>query len=255
MSNSIKLGDLDTEVLRSLTSQRSLSKAGLAVNSTTNTYTLTLGGAKQTDDIISVTVAVDGVAETATYTTLVGDADLSAVATALEVQIEALTGVASSAVGAVITITPATTTKAIVVTATVTKAVGDPTTTATVAQTIIGSKGIKTGSTFTFVVDGHMGSQTTQTNVALTGSVIPVSSFKWYLVTINTSGTVTATPNPVNGVNELPTIPANQAVVGAVKIATNDSVTFTPGTTSLNATGITDTYYDLSCVPKAGYPA
>ena len=254
MSKAINLGDSDQQVLRTLLGYRALTKAGLAVNSTTNTYTLTLGGTKQTDDIITVTVETEAGSVSGSYTVLSGDADLAAVATALELKIEALTGVASAAVGSVITITPATTTEAITVTATVTKASGTPTTTATVAQTIIGAKGIKTANTVSFIIDGHMGSQTTQTNVALTGTTIPVSSYKWYTISINTDGTVTATPGE-NGVNWLPAIPAGEAIIGAVKVATNSTTTFTPGTTGLSKTGITDTYYNLSCVPAAGYPA
>lgn len=254
MSRAINLGDTDHEALRKLLGYRAVSKAGLAVNSTTNTYTLTLGGTKQTDDIITVTVVTEAGTVSDSYTVLAGDADLAAVATALELKIEALTGVASSASGAVITITPATTTEAISVSAAVTKASGTPTTTATVAQTIVGAKGIRTANTVTYILDGHVGSQTTQTNVALTGDIIPVSSYKWYTVSINSSGTVTATPGE-NGVNWLPAIPTGEALIGAVKVATNASVTFTPGTDGLNKTGVTDTYYDLSVVPKAGYPA
>jgi len=253
MDRSINLGDMESTALRSLLSMRSFSKPGLAVNATTNTYTLTIDS-KQTDDIITVSVVTEAGTVTDDYTVLVGDADDDAVATALELVIEALVGVASSVVGSVITITPATTTEAITVTATVTKAVGDPTTTATVAQTIIGAKGVKTANTFLFGIDGHCGQQTTQTNVALGGSTLPASSFRWYLASIGTTGVVTMTPGTDNE-NMLPAIPANQAPIGALKIATGAAATFTPGTTGLNATGITDTYYDLSCVPKAGYPA
>lgn len=250
------LGDLETAALRTLTAQRSFSKAGLAVNSTTNTYRIALGGAVQADDILTVNVSVDGAAAvTAVYTVVGDEGTVAAIATAAEVEIEALVGVASAVAASTnIDVTPATTTQAIVVTVAVTKAVGDPALTATVSETIIGSKGVKTGNTFLFGVGGHMGSQTTQTNVALTGAVIPVSSFKWWLVSIDTSGTITMTPGG-NGENWLPEIPADQAVVGALKVATSGAVTFTPGTTSLNAAGITDTYFDLSCVPKAGYPA
>lgn len=251
MSKAINAGDVDSEALRSLIMQRSFSKAGLAVNATTNTYTVTIG-TKQTDDVITVNIITEAGLVTAEYTVLVGDADEAAVAAALELIIEALTGISSSATGAVITITPTTTTQGIVVSAAVTGT--DPTTTATVAQTIIGSKGYKTANTFMFGIDGHTGSQTTQSNLALTGAVIPVSSFKWWLITIDTDGTLHAAPGN-NGENILPSIPANQAVVGAIKVATSAAATFTPGVTSLNATGITDTYYDLSCIPKAGYPA
>lgn len=254
MSKAINLGDSDQQVLRTLLGYRALSKAGLAVNSTTNTYTLTLGGTKQTGDIITVTVETEAGSVSDSYTVLSGDADLAAVATALELKIEALTGVASAAVGSVITITPATTTEAITVTATVTKASGTPTTTATVAQTIIGAKGIKTANTVNYIIDGHIGSQTTQTNVAVTGETLPVSSYRWHTVSINTSGTVTVTPGEDN-VPWMPAIPTGEAVIGALKITTNSSVPFVPGTTGLNKTGITDAYYDLSVVPAAGYPA
>lgn len=246
------LNDLNYEALRSLVAQRSFSKAGLAVNSTTNTYTVTVGGTVQTGDELNVTVAVDGVAETATFTLTGSETTTTLAATQLEVQVEALTGVTSSAAGAVVTITPTTTTQAIVVTASVTGT--DPTTTLTVAQTIIGAKGIKTANTLAFGIDGHTGSKTTTTNIALGGAAIPISSFKWWLVTVDTAGTFTATPGE-NGKNVLPDIPASQAVVGAVKVATDATHTFTPGVTGLNSTGITDTYYNLSCVPAAGYPA
>lgn len=253
LDNAITLGDVETEALRSLMSCRGLSKGGLAVNATTNTHTLTIG-TKQTDDIITVTIVTEAGTVTDDYTVLAGDADEAAVATALELLIEALVGVASSAVGAVITITPATTTEVLSVTATVTKAVGEPTTTATVAETIIGAKGIKTASTINYLMNGHCGQKAATNNIALTGDVLPVSSFRWYLITLDADGTFLATPNTDN-VNLLPDIPANKAPVGALKIATSAAVTFTPGTTGLNATGITDTYFDLSCIPKAGYPA
>ena len=254
MSRAINLGSMDSAALRSLMGFRCLTAAGCAVNSTTNTYTITIGGTVQTDDIITVTVLAEAGSVSGAFTITATEDTEAKVATALELVVEALTGVASSATGAVITVTPATTTEAITVTAAVTKASGTPTTTATVAQTVLGAKGVKTANTIQFIVDGHNGSQTTQTNVAIGGSVIPVSSFRWYLLSIGTTGTVTATAG-VTDEDMLPELPSNQAPIGAVKIATDSTHTFTPGTTGLNATGITDTYFDLSCVPEAGYPA
>lgn len=251
------LMDVESAAIRSLLGCRSFTKAGCAVNSTTNTYRVALGGTAQTDDIYTVNVSVNGAtAVTATFTVTGTEDTVAKIATALEVQVEALTGVASAVASSTnIDITPATTTDAIVVTATVTKAVGTPTGTVTVTQTVLGSKGVKTGNTFKFAINGHDGSQTTQTNVALAPSAtIPVSSFKWWLIVIDTSGVVTTVAG-TNGVNVLPDIPADKAPIGAVKVVTNGSVTFIPGVTSLNLTGITDTYYDLSCVPAAGYPA
>ena len=255
MRRSINLGDVNTAALRSLIAQRSFSKAGMAINSTTNTYRIALGGAVQADDIITVSVLTEAGLVSDDYTVVGNEANVAAIATALELVIEALVGVASAVADSTnIDVTPAVTTEAIVVTAAVTKAVGTPALTAAVTETIIGTKGVKTGNTFMFGIDGHTGSQTTQTNVAIGGSVIPVSSYRWYLAVINTLGTVTTIPGEIN-MPWLPEIPASQAPIGAIKIATDGTHTFTPGVTALNATGITDTYYDLSCVPKAGIPA
>lgn len=253
MSRSINLGDINTAALRSLIAQRSFSKAGLAVNSTTNTYTITIGS-KQTDDILTATITGAAGVVTATHTVTAGNANDDAVATAFAAQIDAAADVAATATGAVITVTAVATTTAFSISVAVTKASGTPATTAVVAETIIGSKGVKTGNTFMFGIDGHTGSQTTQTNIAVGGTVIPVSSYRWYLAVISTLGTVTTIPGEIN-MPWLPEIPASQAPIGAFKIATDGTHTFTPGLTSLNATGITDTYYDLSCVPKAGIPA
>lgn len=253
MNRANGLGNIDTAAVRSLLTQRSFSKPGLAVNATTNTHTITLGGTVQTDDIITVTIQTEAGEVEGVYTVGALDDTLTKAATALELVVEALVGVASSAADTVVTVTPATTTEALTVTAVVTKAEGAPTTTATVAETIIGPKGVKTANTFMFGIDGHTGSQTTQTNVALTGDTLPISSFRWYLAVIDTAGAVTMIPSEDN-LNDLPAIPANKAPIGALKIVTDATHTFIPGTTSLNAAGITDTYYDLSCVPKAGYP-
>lgn len=249
----IGLSQIESASLRSLLGFRSTSKAGFAVNATTNTYTLTIG-TKQTDDIITVDVLTEAGLVTAELTVLVGHANEAAVATALELLIEALAGVNASAVGAIITIVPATTTQGIVVTSEVTKAVGDPTTTAVVAQTIIGSKGIKTANVLDFVLKGHCGQKAATNNIALTGAVLPAESYRWYLISIDENGNFTATPSADNTAI-LADIPVNQTPCGALKIATAAATTFTPGITSLNATGITDTYYDLSCVPKAGIPS
>jgi hypothetical protein len=253
MSIAINIGDLNSAALRSLTSQRCFTKAGLAVNSTSNTYTITVE-TKQTDDILTATVTGAAGTETAEFTVLVGNATEDAVATAWAAVINGLTDVSATAANHVITVVAAPTTSAFVLTTAVTKTVGDPTTTAVVAETIIGTKGIKTTNTIFFGIDGHTGSQTTQTNVAITGEEIPISSFKWWLVTIDVDGHINTYPGE-NGINLLPEIPQSEAPIGAFKVATSNAVTFTPGITSLSKAGITDTYYDLSCIPKAGYPA
>ena len=47
-----------------------------------------------------------------------------------------------------------------------------------------------------------------------------------------------------------PDVPASKCAIGAVRVDTNASVPFVPGTTNLSAAGITDTYYNLA----AGLP-
>ena len=50
----------------------------------------------------------------------------------------------------------------------------------------------------------------------------------------------------------LPPIPATECCVGALKVVTDSSHTFTPGTTAHNAAGVTTTYASLSVIPTAG---
>jgi len=47
-----------------------------------------------------------------------------------------------------------------------------------------------------------------------------------------------------NDVLEWPEVPVNKVAVGAVKVETG-AVTFTPGTTALDAANITETYYNI----------
>lgn len=79
-----------------------------------------------------------------------------------------------------------------------------------------------------------------------------------YLMQVDSSGTVTSvkgtevlTANLTNGVDVLrwPVPAAGKCPFGAVKVVTAAATTFTPGTTALDAAGITETYYNLSTVP------
>lgn len=81
-----------------------------------------------------------------------------------------------------------------------------------------------------------------------------------YLVCIDSAGAITTvkgdevlTADLVAGTKVLrwPALPANKAPVGAVKITLASTATFTAGTTALDATNVTATYYDLFAVPTA----
>lgn len=93
----------------------------------------------------------------------------------------------------------------------------------------------------------------------LSGSVLAVSSSVIYLLCINSAGTMSIvegdavlTANITSGYTTLKWPQPGESVcpVGAVRVDTNASVTFTPGTTNLSAAGITDTYYDFFALPE-----
>jgi hypothetical protein len=80
-----------------------------------------------------------------------------------------------------------------------------------------------------------------------------------YLVCLDSSGTLSTVKGTAvltahltggDAVLEWPEVPDNKCAIGAVKIATSGG-TFTAGTTELSAAAVTDTYYDLFCVPVA----
>lgn len=81
----------------------------------------------------------------------------------------------------------------------------------------------------------------------LSGSVVPASSYQKYYLLIDGSGTasvVQGTPASTAAGVKLPFPPQSQSIFGVLTIATDSSHTFTPGTTALNATGITASFVD-----------
>jgi hypothetical protein len=74
----------------------------------------------------------------------------------------------------------------------------------------------------------------------------PSSSFCYYLVSVDLLGVVTVTKG-ANNTYSLPPTPAGSSPVGAFLISTDGSATFTSGTTSFSATGVTATFFDIDC--------
>jgi len=81
-----------------------------------------------------------------------------------------------------------------------------------------------------------------------------------YLITVNASntlatvkGTAVANASLTNGTNVLrwPQPASGYCPIGAVKVVTASVATFTAATTSLNATDVTSTFYDLFCIPPS----
>lgn len=115
------------------------------------------------------------------------------------------------------------------------------------------------GTGFDYVIDGFSYNSAAQANVALTACAVQaVSTTCLYLLSIDADGTITTTKGTEVATADLtagtavlkwPELPADEAPIGAIKIATNASTTFTAGTTLTTAAGITDTYYNLFSMP------
>ena len=112
-----------------------------------------------------------------------------------------------------------------------------------------------------YCIDGILYYAADDATVAVTAAAVQaVSTTCLYLVCLDSSGTLstvkgtavsTADLTAGSAVLHWPTPTADTCPIGAVKIATSDSVTFTAGTTEFSAEGITDTYYDLFAIPTA----
>ncbi len=119
---------------------------------------------------------------------------------------------------------------------------------------------IKTTAAVDYSVDGILYTKAITDNIAVTANDEQAADTTClYLFSIDSAGTVTTTKGTevlsadlTTAVDTLtwPSLPANSAAVGAVKVVTV-AVTFTAGTTDLGAAGVTDTYYDLATVPAA----
>ena len=84
-------------------------------------------------------------------------------------------------------------------------------------------------------------------NIAMTACTEqPISTFCYYLVSINQAGSVTVTKG-TNDTYSLPATPSGSIPIGAFKVVTGGSATFTSGTTDLSAAGVTATFYDIDC--------
>ena len=112
---------------------------------------------------------------------------------------------------------------------------------------------VATANTITFMIDGKMYSKVATTAIVVTGGILAISSFRWYVVQVDSAGTMTIVAGTDNAA-WLPALTDGCCIVGAFKVVTDSSHTFTPTSTSLVAAGITTTYFDLSVVPTLGYP-
>jgi hypothetical protein len=107
---------------------------------------------------------------------------------------------------------------------------------------------IKITNDIDYAIDGVLYKKAAADNIAMTAAAQQaISTYCMYLVTLDAAGTLTITKGTSVATDTavLPALPASNGAIGAFKIATDGSTTFTSGTTDLGAAGITETYYDL----------
>jgi hypothetical protein len=112
----------------------------------------------------------------------------------------------------------------------------------------------KTTGTTSYTCDGIWFTKAALAAQAFTAghAVQAIGTTRYYLVTLDSAGTVRTIQGTSGG--GMPDAPANQTPIGAIKIVTNASTTFTPGTTALDAAGVTATYIDLCVLPANQTP-
>lgn len=112
----------------------------------------------------------------------------------------------------------------------------------------------KTVNTLAFTNNGVFKSKAATDNLTFsTGTALAASQACLFAVWINASGTVTTTQGPIVASGDPCPVPtqatANVTLVGLIKVTTSSAATFTPATTDLSATGITDEFYDCMVMP------
>ena len=112
----------------------------------------------------------------------------------------------------------------------------------------------KTVNTLAFTNNGVFKSKAATDNLTFsTGTALAASQACLFAVWINASGTVTTSQGPIQAAGDPCPVPgqvtANTTLVGLIKVTTDSSTTFTPGSTDLGASGVTDVYYDCMDMP------
>lgn len=139
---------------------------------------------------------------------------------------------------------------------------------------------IQIATAINFVIDGQFYTKAITDNIAISYSGATVyqaaaggiqavnggftggvnGSTRIYGLFLSTAGAVSIVPGPIVDTAELaagrvalpfPTAPRGVCPIGALRIALTAGTAFTPGSTDLSATGVTDTFYNLADMPAA----
>ena len=112
----------------------------------------------------------------------------------------------------------------------------------------------KTVNTLTFTNNGVFKSKGATDNLVFSaGTALGNSQACLFGVWIDGSGTVTTTQGPIVAAGDPCPVPsqttAGVTLVGLIKVTTSSAATFTPGSTDLSASGITDVFFDCMDMP------
>ena len=113
----------------------------------------------------------------------------------------------------------------------------------------------KTVNTLAYTSNGVFKSKGATDNLTFsTGTALAASQACLFAVWIDASGTVTTTQGPIVAAGDPCPVPsqttAGTTLVGLIKVTTDSSTTFTPGTTDLGASGIT--HANSACMDMPG---
>lgn len=131
---------------------------------------------------------------------------------------------------------------------------------------------VKTTATVTYTVDGVFKSKSATDNMSIAvvgsdaygdpgnGSFTGVvgGSSRLYGLFLDTDGALTCYPGPIANTAEVtagtaalhyPAPQRSKACIGAIRVDVTEGTTFIPGTTALSASGVTETYINLSSIP------
>jgi hypothetical protein len=112
----------------------------------------------------------------------------------------------------------------------------------------------KTVNTLTFTNNGVFKSKGATDNLVFSaGTALAASQACLFAVWIDGSGNVTTTQGPIVAAGDPCPVPsqttARVTLVGLIKVTTSSAATFTPGSTDLSASGITDVFFDCMDMP------
>lgn len=113
----------------------------------------------------------------------------------------------------------------------------------------------KTVNTLAYTNNGVFKSKNATDNLTFSSghAALAASQACLFGVWINAAGTVSTSQGPIVAAGDPCPVPgqatAGTTLVGLIKVTTDSSTTFTPGTTDLGASGVTDAYYDCMVMP------